>query len=67
MSATNDAGRTSATFHFATTTISGSRIPMPEIIPGNDPADTGIAVAEQSDWILAVIIGVIIFAASFLT
>lgn len=66
MSASNDAGRNSVTFHFATTNMAGDKIPMPEVMPGNDPSETGIAIAEQSDWILAVIVGVIIFAASFL-
>lgn len=68
MSATNDAGRTLATFNFATTNMAGDRIAVPEVFPGDElPADLSNRVlVEQSDWILACIVAVIVLAAVFL-
>lgn len=69
MSATNDAGRTLATFNFATTNVAGDRIAVPEVFPGDEyPVENrgNRVLVEQSDWILACIVAVIVVAAAFL-
>lgn len=67
MSATNDAGRTSATYNFATTNLSGERIATPAVFPGEDVTnDEPFKFSDQSDWILAAIVALIILAAAML-
>lgn len=66
MAAINDAGRSSVTFNFATTNMAGEQIATPELLPGDEITDDSFKFVEQSDWILAAIVSVIIFAASML-
>lgn len=69
MSASNDAGRALATCNFATTNMAGDRIAVPEVFPGDEFQVVNLGnrvLVEQSDWILACIVGVIVFSAAFL-
>lgn len=70
MSASNDAGRTLTMQNFATTNLAGERIPVPQVFPGrsgDDNADMASGLLlEQSDWILACIVAVIVLSAAFL-
>lgn len=67
MSASNDAGKTSVQYNFATTNIDGERIPLPETFPELDASNDIISLSEQSDWVPPLIVGVIILTASLLT
>lgn len=68
MSATNDAGRTSATYNFATTNMAGERIATPAVFPNENSMNEGgsFKFTDQSDWILVAIVALIILAASML-
>lgn len=60
MSATNDAGKTSAQYYFGTTNLNGEPIPKPDVFPEMDQTSI-VPYVEPFDWLPYGVVGLIVF------
>uniref|UniRef100_A0A336KKP0 CSON012059 protein n=1 Tax=Culicoides sonorensis TaxID=179676 RepID=A0A336KKP0_CULSO len=65
-SATNDAGKTTATYNFATRTITGELIAPPEFPSEQDNSPDVIVMSETESWLSSIIVGLALIIALLL-